>query len=609
MSPQEELPVVAALRKLSIFGADQLGAFREHFAELAEVLGADIPTRLGVHLERWVRVGESGACILTGNAGTGKTAAAEAFCRAAGGRPPRREEDGLVEVAAGRWVAKDLSGLPDDGARSEALARALELGAGAQVLVCANEGVLRDAAEALGSEALSELLGRALRTGAAQDGGVLIVNVNRQRPTAPGLWEAVVSYVTRPELWGGCDGCPRSERAGCPFVDNAEHLRAPEARAGLRRLMQLGAGEAVPTLREVLAILAHALIGGGTCAEVKERVRDQGLSGFSAAEAYYSLALGESLAAETVERSPLLAGMRRAGLGTMADLEADKWLRDPTAAPAGVQALAGAPDNGDGEPELAGSRSHLDRVRTIVGTMTFYRLGETVTTSEDAARVDAAVHALVDGEPAALSLWRRRLYFEAPEALGGGDAAAGRLLRFRFFAGLLDLARRAAAGADTAVELAELVKGLNVLVTGFASPNEGLLVPDPSCLFARNPGSFRPARPSLIQGQVDVSRLSLAPPDSGLVEELLDVDHIEVDLIVDGDPLLALRIRPRMYEAIREAAAYQGPVGHGTAEMTDLRGFYGRLAASEGRDDRLRVADPGSSPPALVTVTLPHFGL
>jgi len=41
--------------------------------------------------------------------------------------------------------------------------------------------------------------------------------------------------------------------------------------------------------------------------------------------------------------------------------------------------------------------------------------------------------------------------------------------------------------------------------------------------------------------------------------------------------------------------------------MNDLRGFYGRLAAAPPSDSTLRVADPDSSPPALVKVGLPHF--
>jgi hypothetical protein len=62
-----------------------------------------------------------------------------------------------------------------------------------------------------------------------------------------------------------------------------------------------------------------------------------------------------------------------------------------------------------------------------------------------------------------------------------------------------------------------------------------------------------------------------------------------------------------MYEAIREAAEFSGPVGQGVAEMNDLRGFYGRLAASFPTEDSLRVADPESHPPALLRIALPHF--
>lgn len=77
--------------------------------------------------------------------------------------------------------------------------------------------------------------------------------------------------------------------------------------------------------------------------------------------------------------------------------------------------------------------------------------------------------------------------------------------------------------------------------------------------------------------------------------------------MVNEDPALALRIGPTMHEAIREAAAFLGPVGQGTAEMADLRSFYGTLAARVPRDERLRVADPTARPPALITVTLPRF--
>ncbi|MEV5447550.1 hypothetical protein AB0N23_34265, partial [Streptomyces sp. NPDC052644] len=77
----DELPAVAALRSLSIFSADQAGAYREHFQSLSDALGEDVPTRLASHVTAWAGRGEPGAIVLTGNAGTGKTAVAESYCQ------------------------------------------------------------------------------------------------------------------------------------------------------------------------------------------------------------------------------------------------------------------------------------------------------------------------------------------------------------------------------------------------------------------------------------------------------------------------------------------------------------------------------------------------
>ena len=89
------------------------------------------------------------------------------------------------------------------------------------------------------------------------------------------------------------------------------------------------------------------------------------------------------------------------------------------------------------------------------------------------------------------------------------------------------------------------------------------------------------------------------------MKDFLDVDHVEVRLVVDGNPDFTLVVGPRLYQAIREAEGFQGPVGEGVAEMTDLRGFYGRLAAGLERLNGLQVADPERS--AVVRVQLPHF--
>lgn len=617
-SQSEELPVVTALRTLSVFSADQSGAYREHFEALAAVFGDDVQTRLGQHVRRWAHSGDPGLLVLTGNAGTGKTAVAQAYCMALQASLP--DEDEPTQAAPGHWVVKDLSGLAGPQRRLAALQDVLEaVDAGEQALVCANEGVMRDALAGLGRADVAEALELALRQGAARSGSVTVVNANRQRPTSERLWNQLLDYVSRNELWGGCEGCP-SASSGCPMRSNAEALRQEAVRAQLRTLVRLGAGEAVPTLREVLAILSWAIVGDQSCTSVKEASRDRDKDAYTATSAYFTRVVGGGLAPETAERSPLLTGMRRARLGAVSDLEVDGWLRDSAGAPDHVRVLAGDPNVGvqDGDAPataksgLSGSRSPLDRVATRQRAMTFAALGEMVSTDEDPTRVGDGLAALVEAdshsEPSGQTLWRQRLFFEAAAELGGAPAASRRLLDFRYLPELVELADKAATGStDTVREKGQIVRGLNFLVTGFASPTEGLIVPDPACLFSRDPGAFRPARPSLVHSQVQVDRLHLSVPDRGLVEEILDVDHVDVELTVEGVSGLTLRIGPRMYEAIREAGDYQGPVGQGVAEMNDLRSFYGGLAELPSSDDSLRVADPDSSPPSLVTVGLPHF--
>jgi hypothetical protein len=606
----DELPVVVALRALSVFGADQAGAYREHFSATAAALGDDVRTKLGRFLAGWAESGKPGTVVLTGNAGTGKTAAAEAYCRALG--VPLPHTDAVVEVARGRQVLKDLSGLPSPLERAIALRVALDA-VGAQTLVCANEGVLRDALDDLALPAARDTLEAALRHGAAAHNGLTIVNVNRQRPTGEDLWNQLLDYVTRAQLWPGCANCPY-DIGGCPMRANAEQLRRQDVRNQLRTLFRLGTGEAVPTLREVLAILSWALVGRESCEHVKKRNLDLGQAAFTAADGYFGRVVGGGMSEDDAERSPLLAGLRSCGLGEVSDLQVDGWLRDTNAAPRAVRIIAGNPDatgasSAEG-PGLEGSISPLDRIRTKQYEMTFHALGEMVSTDEDLTRVEDGLDALVRGDggtnPPAQTLWRQRLYFEASAALGGPAATTRRLLKSRHAQDLIALASKAASGRDTFIELSEIVRGLNFLVTGFASSSEGLIVPDPACLFARDPGAFRPARPSLVHSLVLIDRLTVAVPDRGLVRELLDVDDIDVQLEVDGSSDLALRIRPRMYEAIREAAEFSGPVGQGVAEMNDLRDFYGRLAARFAAEDSLRVADPESHR-GLVRITLPHF--
>ena len=148
---------------------------------------------------------------------------------------------------------------------------------------------------------------------------------------------------------------------------NAETLRRPEVRDQLRTLFRLGAGEAVPTLREVLAILSWAAVGGRTCAEVKDKFRDLGLEAFTATDAYFTRVVGGGLEADVVERSPLLTGMRAAGLGEVTDLQIDGWLRDSTGAPTGVRELGGDPQRGAFPDAGSDTSSAVDRRLGLYG--------------------------------------------------------------------------------------------------------------------------------------------------------------------------------------------------------------------------------------------------
>lgn len=589
---------VEAIRQLSFFNPDQAGTFREFAGPVTAVLGKDVETKLAAFLRAWAEDGTAGLVILTGNAGTGKTAAIEAYCSALAVSLPRK--DALVKLKTGREVVKDLSGLPDPKARAGVMRLAIDKSSTGQILVCANEGVLRAAFSDLAASAETEALEESLRHGAFRAERLTIVNLNRQRPTSSGLWRHLLDYMTRESLWHGCADCP-FEQAGCPMRSNSAILRQEEVRQQLRTLFQLASGEAVPTLREVLAILSWAIVGNDTCDVVKDTVKSKGEGVYTAANSYFSRVLGGGLRHDDAERSSLMMALQGSGLGETSDLQVDGWLRDVENTSDRVKYIAGQ----------SGTKSPLDRIKTEQGEMTFSKLGEMVSTDEDPTRVEDGLVALVAGfessDPPGQTLWRQRVFFEASSDLGGYSASARRLIRYGHIHELIQLATRAASGEDTFVELTELVRGLNFLVTGFASPAEGLIVPDPACLFSRDPGAFRPPNPSLVHNLVRADRLSIEVPDKGLVREILDVDDIDVDIVVDNKHELSLRVSPRMYEAIREAAAYRGPVGQGIAEMNDLRVFYGLLAHNLTPAADLRVADPESAPPALVGITLPRL--
>ena len=220
-----ELPVVAALRSLSIFDADQGGAYREHFEQVAQTLGQDVATRLGESTRTWAEGGEPGIRILTGNNAARARQPSPRFSRALP-EESLPSSDELTEVAEGRWVLKDLSGLSEQQ-RPEALAHALGVVAsGGQVLVCANEGVLRDAIQELDSrEELTRLLETALLGW-------------RCSPRLKRLLSTSTASVQRRALYGASSSITyRGKTCGSPDARTAQRTTAgPAARCGITRL-------------------------------------------------------------------------------------------------------------------------------------------------------------------------------------------------------------------------------------------------------------------------------------------------------------------------------------------------------------------------------------
>lgn len=387
------------------------------------MLGPDIETKIRSYVTGWAADGHAGVLILTGNAGTGKTALVEGFCEAL--KKGRPEYDGLVEVLRERFVVKDLSGIPEhERADVVQLSAEIRHGRSAQLFLCANEGVLRDALSQSPDSELENFLNTALEGGISrtnQPHGVTIVNMNRQRWTSEKMWDRLLDYFVREDLWEECEGCAVAGR--CPIQANVSSLRKPGPREAARRLTQFASGASVSTLRELLSIISYAITGGMSCEEVAAQSTP-----FNASDGYFNLFMGAGLSRERLERSSLMQEMQSAELGSISDVEVDGWLRDSDSAPKEVGGLA----------QPAEPTPHAV-VKTAIGEMTFHEFGEMISISDDSAKVEACLQDYVAGQNV-LQLWRRRIFFESQPALGGWRVGLARLTKSTSFGELLEVA-------------------------------------------------------------------------------------------------------------------------------------------------------------------------
>ncbi|HEV2857955.1 MAG TPA: hypothetical protein VGW80_06080 [Solirubrobacterales bacterium] len=537
-------------------------------------------------MTEWAVAASPGVLILTGNAGTGKTALVEAYCESLGVNRPTA--DGLVEVAPNCFAVKDFSGIPqEERAAVVGLSREIRGGRAAQLFICANEGVLREALSEDPDPELEGLLSAALEGGAYRAEaahGVTIVNMNRQRWTSEEMWGRLLDYFVREELWTGCEGCAAS--GSCPIKANAEALRRDGPREAARRLVQFASGSSVSTLRELLSIISHGITGGLNCEEVKAAQAP-----FDASSGYFNLLLGEGLSRERLERSTLIQEMRSAELGAVADVEVDGWLRDPESAPKLVGELAGP-----AEPT-----PHA-LVRTGIGDLTFRDFGETISVSDDPAKVEICLQDYVTGGKI-LELWRRRVFFEAQPALGGWKAGFSRLTNLSFFGALIEVAEAVREGRSTTEIRQVLLTGLNYLTAGFGKFGGFLVVPDPGSLASRNPGSFRLPEPSIVHSRVVVDRVRLEQEDGPELIELLDTDDVRIVLSARADGGTSrMLVTPRLFEVALRSGRFRSPAGADLPEMNELLGFYAALSAGSAQG-QLEVVDPSSG--VIRSITLP----
>jgi len=598
MTPAEHAnPTVKALNSLSVLDAHQGAAYREHSTAARNVLGDDISTKAMSLVADWSSGRTEGVLILTGNAGTGKTALAEIFCATTGVEAPKK--DGLVEFRNGEViVCKDLSGV-GPRRRNAVIQRAVAIASGSRglMLLCANEGVLRPLTE--DEPALAKAVDDALVgvLGRDDDGRTLVVNMNRQRWTGEIVWSRLLEYVAAQGNWAACEGCPAFEH--CPMRRNAESLRINHIREVLRQVVRLAASEEVAPLREVLSILAYGITGGKTCHEVIDRYDRSGSQAFTAAEGYFHLILGGGLAREKIESIPVLRALADIGIGDTADLEVDAWLRETRSRM--------TPDSVRVAGEGAEGIDVLAQVAVGNQVMTFADVGELITIDPDQDRVNEALADMLgrSGRAGYLQLWRRRVLFEAADALDGIGPALGRLSHVRTFGALLSAVEQVEAGEEPGTLRNSLVKGLNYLGCGMAAVGGYMYLPDAGVTAARDLGSLLPAPPLVVTTALPVERVHLRRRTFDFADDL-DTDEIELLLVAPApgtDVEVTLRLTPSLFDVLMLAAEYRTPAGPDAADLAALELFYSHLGRDAAPPEKIQIASGGE----LKTVTAPDM--
>lgn len=287
--------------------------------------------------------------VLTGNAGHGKTHMVRRLLELDHGDGDVMEsleadlggelDRAIFGASAPVRVLKDLSEIepPENAARR--LVELLEQ-TGCHVIVCANEGRLRDVVGrrperlAVLNSALEHGLDHG-NTSAPEDPSVHVINLNFQAAVAEGggfLDHVLDVFLNHQGAWNVCGQC--LARNLCPILENRDQLRSASkgersgARESLLDLVRIAEERGyVLTFREVLILAAYLVTGNLSCEEV-EKLHRRGPDdrAFLQRHRLLNLLFDPQLSDEDLEVLPVLRTLRRMDPGRIALRPVDERL-------------------------------------------------------------------------------------------------------------------------------------------------------------------------------------------------------------------------------------------------------------------------------------------
>ena len=294
-SEYRQLERVKLLHRFLPLDANAENLFEEHLSADQRL---EYETKTLGYLRKLLAKKQRCVIVLTGNAGHGKTHMCRRLLEQGGrkgaimselhqnieGRKAWEISDSLLPIR----IIKDLSEIEPPERAAHILCELVAQDA-AHVLICANEGRLRDVAsravDRLGP--ILQALDRGLdlgETNPVDDDSIHVVNLNFQAAAAEngGFLDHVLShFLDNQAAWNVCGKC--SARADCPILENRNQLTlSPSvqrdnryARAALIDLVRVAEESGyVLTYRETLVLVAFLVTGGLTCQKVEEFHRD-----------------------------------------------------------------------------------------------------------------------------------------------------------------------------------------------------------------------------------------------------------------------------------------------------------------------------------------------